>query len=352
MTASQTIRALGATLLLLGCGESCPTDDGGPEDAGVDAAISDAQVDAMVPADAQVDAGPDAGPADAGPPDAGPPDAGMPDGGPTPAIAHAGLWRFRSFSSFDPDTGTTTTVTRDGTPDAIRGDAIVAAIGADSTLLDVRIGLVRNGLLAGPVLVQHQMVGIEGDRWAIRTQDGNTDVFTFSRAGDQATLTYDPTDPRNETMQPHPSEIILDLVAPMPMLFGDWELFSLTYPGGGMVMAGACEASSTPGEWVRLTQHIVVDTRNLLRQETLREIFSDATCTTPIGSQSGTAAGMAEEDGSQASFYIIPDIGTAVTVVFDVSTSGTDATLTRVSCLPAGCEATQPTQVVIRRRRL
>ncbi|MBZ0118558.1 MAG: hypothetical protein K8H88_16260 [Sandaracinaceae bacterium] len=329
---------LSVTPWLLACQPSCPTDDAGPRDAGVDSAIEDAQIDAGPGVDAGTDAGTD---------------AGMPDGGPVPAIEHAGLWRFMSFSTFDPDTGVTTTLTRDGTPDAIRGDAIVAAIGVDSTLLDVRIGLLRDGVLTGPVLTQHQMVGIEGERWAIRTQDGNTDVFTFSRAGEMATLTYDETDPRNEVTQSHPSEIVLERVPQTNLLFGDWELVSLTYSGGGMTVAGACEASSTPGEWTRLRQLIVVDTRDVLRQQTTRELFSDDTCTTLIGTQSQGGGGMAEDDGARTTFYVRSDTGTSTTVTFDVAFAGTDATLTRVSCLPLpGCEASQPTSVVIHRRRL
>jgi hypothetical protein len=267
-----------------------------------------------------------------------------PDAGPV-ASDYDGTWLMTSMTLRD-GSGTSITILRDGSPTAIRGDAVWLATTATTATLDVRQALTTDGLLASDIMHTVVQVMVEPDRWVLTASDG-VSVFVPEAAGDHLVITSDPSDPRHTAPDP-PSNVVLDRVAPWPMTFvGGWTLLSMQLVDR-TIMMGACTDLGS-GQWGKIGMEISIDNRLRFEREMTITTFSDDQCTAQTGAQGSVQRGMAEDADGKLQIWGIEE-QRAEYQRFAYTIAGNEARLSRIECLPMpACVDEAPLVVTMRR---
>lgn len=237
----------------------------------------------------------------------------------------------------------TVTLPRQGGFDEVRGDAVFTATGEHTARLQVRQGLLREHLLRADVMRADVAVELEGDRWILTGDDGVT-VFTAARDGDALTLTLDADDPRTTAHDPA-REVQLARTAPWTTRsVGVWDLMSMATPSGTLV-ANTCTPAGQGA--TRLQMMVAIDERLLYRRTITTVSYADRACTVMTGVQQAVLTGMAEETQGVLLQLWGREGERAEYTAFAVTGDGGVLTLSRMGCLPFGCEDSVPLEVVV-----
>lgn len=241
------------------------------------------------------------------------------------------------------------TLTRDGAPVSIRGDAVFAATSDTAATMKVRQLVLDEGLPANDVETPAVSVAVEEGRW-ILTESGEVSVFTTELEGEHLMLMLDPEDTRNTAADP-PLEIMVDRVAPWSTAcVGSWDLVSMT-TSAGTITGNACTRAGD--RWFKPQMMISFDSRLLFQRILIITSYADAACTDLVDMQSTMQLGYAEEESGAAlrMWGVEPATATAEYLAFSTAVAGDTMTLTRTACLPMpSCTTSAPTTVVVTRR--
>jgi hypothetical protein len=256
-----------------------------------------------------------------------------------------GLWLMTSMTL--PTDDGTITVSRDGTPQGLRGDAVFTATDGEHAALAVRQVLLQDGLIASEVQAMDLAVLVEEDRWVLTDDDDEVTVFTTALDDDHLVLTPDADDPRHTAGSP-PSEVVLDRAEPWSTrLVGDWELVSMELPSGEIVADTCFEIQ--PDLWVTVSMDIAIDERQLFERLMTLTRWTDAACTLGAQQQESLQVGYGEDDGVTLRMWATEE-GSSEYQAFTISGAGDELTLSRTDCLPLpACEDEAPLEVVVHR---
>lgn len=263
------------------------------------------------------------------------------------ASDYEGTWLIESMTV--PTEAGELTLTRDGVPDAIRGDVVFTATGDTTATMNARQVLLVQGLPADQVSSTDLAVAVEEGRWVLTETDGVTVFDVMKHDGDALMLTVDLTDPRTTTTNP-PREIMVRRVTPWgTACVGAWDLVSMT-SAGGTITANVCTELVAGQRWGKLQMAVSFDGRLLFSRTMTMTTYADAACTSLVSTESSLQAGLAEEDAGAALRIWALEGDNAEHLAFTISEVGEVMTLTRTACLPMpSCASEAPTTVVVRR---
>jgi hypothetical protein len=237
----------------------------------------------------------------------------------------------------------TVTLPRSGAQDEVRGDAVFTATGERTADLQVRQGLLRDHLLLGDVVRADVAVELEGDRWILTADDGVT-VFAATRAGEELTLVLDAEDARTTARAPA-REVRLTRTEPWTTRsVGVWDLMSMATPSGTLI-GNTCMPAGDGA--ARLQMMVAIDERLLYRRTLTTVTYADRACTEMTDVRQSVLTGMAEESQGALLQLWGREGDRAEYVAFSLTGEGGVLTLSRMGCLPAGCEDSVPLEVVV-----
>lgn len=259
---------------------------------------------------------------------------------------YAGTWLMTSITM--PDQFGTVTVTRDGAPNSLRGDAVFVPTGDTAAGLHVRQMGLGDGVPVTGVMSQEIAVAIEGDTWVLTDEDGKVTVFTAMLHEGQHLMLTLADDPRITAEQP-PLEVQLMRATPWgASTVGTWDLTSMTIPTIGTMPAGAC-MEIMPGNYAKLELTMVMDEHLVFQRSMTMTAYGDSACTQMISATHSAQTGLAEEEGAVLRLWGT-DGEAGEHLTFALATAGSQLTLTRTSCLPTPACNSAPTTVIVHRR--
>jgi len=270
-------------------------------------------------------------------------------GSTTPADELAGMWLMESFTGND--MGTPVTLTRDGTPDSVRGDLLATATGDNTVSWTVRLNALRDGLLVNTPPIDTQTVVLEDGKMVVTDSQSYVSVFDYTITGDTLQVDFDAADPRTTATNP-PSAATLTRVDPWgTQSVGAWDILSLT-SAGGTVTPDTCQQVQ-PALWATNVMTVDISERHMFQRTATIQSYLDDACTQADQQYVDVQLGMAEESGTRLRLWTFspqaPD--RSEYYEFTMAPSGNELTLTRDTCLPTPtCTDSGPIEVVIRRQ--
>ena len=264
------------------------------------------------------------------------------DGGTTTADME-GMWLIDSFAVME--NGVPVTLTRDGSPRALRADLVLTPTGDTTATWTLRLTDLQDGLLVRPVTVDTHTITLEESKLIVVDNLAAVTVFDYAFSGDKLDLTWDESDARNTSDNP-PTAVALARVAPWgTSSVGSWDILSITTTSG-TTTPDTCQ-EVTPGQlWATNTMTVVISERHLFERTAQFQTYLDAACTVAYQALTDVQGGMAEEAGSTLRIWTFSAQNPQASEYLDftMTISGDDMTLTRNSCLPtATCVDNSPT---------
>jgi hypothetical protein len=264
------------------------------------------------------------------------------DSGTATASDFEGLWLITSVTA---QVGTSTeTVQRDGTPLAVRGDVVFTASTKSTGVVSIRQVLLENEVPQGPLISREDEVVLDGQQWVLTEETGDVSVYTAVLDGENLSLTWNPSDPRNMRTEPPPEEILAVRAPAWPvMTVGTWEQ--------GRDCQSLVIMSDPPlFATIRYEARLSISPRHVAEVNFSFAVHENSDCSDPVAPANWRQFGLLEEDdGKLRGWWVIGTDPRPLRARFEelrFSLAGDELSTTPIDCEPQPDCLAFPTRLI------